>query len=443
MVDSVGVIYVKKSEYQKNVIVGVLNSAIQLGHHFDEYVWFNGTIIRNMKNHLLQNKCAQYRAPQIAKAKGIYPYYKAIESEQNTLVKIGGKDVLMFSSNSYLGLSNDPRLKEAAKAAIDKYGTSCSGSRFLNGTLDIHVELEDKLASLVGKDGALCFSTGFQVNLGVVSALCGRNDYLLLDRLNHASIIEGSRLAFGKSLKYAHNDMGSLEKCLQQCEPESVKLIVADGVFSMEGDIVPLPEMVELAEKYDAEIMLDDAHSIGVLGHQGRGTADHFGLTDKVDLIMGTFSKSLGSLGGFIAADADIINYLKHNARSLIFSASMPPSNVAAVSRAIDIMLDEPERIQHLWDVSNYARKQFKERGFDTGCSETPIIPLFVRNSEKAFWLCSRLLEDGVFVTPVIAPAVPEKDVLIRFALMATHTYGQVDEAIDKITKAFKIAEIL
>ncbi|MBO2524211.1 MAG: aminotransferase class I/II-fold pyridoxal phosphate-dependent enzyme [Bacteroidales bacterium] len=396
-----------------------------------------------MKNHLLQNKCAQYRAPQIAKANGIYPYYKEIESEQSTVVKIDGKDVLMFSSNSYLGLSNDPRLKEAAKAAIDKYGTSCSGSRFLNGTLDIHVELEDKLARLVGKDGALCFSTGFQVNLGVVSALCGRNDYLLLDRLNHASIIEGSRLAFGKSLKYAHNDMESLEKCLQQCEPESVKLIVADGVFSMEGDIVSLPEMVALAEKYDAEIMLDDAHSLGVLGHQGRGTADHFGLTDKVDLIMGTFSKSFGSLGGFIASDADTINYLKHNARSLIFSASMPPSNVAAVSRAIDIMLDEPERIQHLWDVSNYARKQFQERGFDTGRSETPIIPLFVRNSEKAFWLCSRLLEDGVFVTPVIAPAVPEDDVLIRFALMATHSFGQVDEAIDKITKAFKNAKIL
>ena len=396
-----------------------------------------------MKNHLLQNKCAQYQAPQIAKAKGIYPYYKKIESEQSTVVKINGKDVLMFSSNSYLGLSNDPRLKEAAKAAIDKYGTSCSGSRFLNGTLDIHVELEDKLARLVGKDGALCFSTGFQVNLGVVSALCGRNDCLLLDRLNHASIIEGSRLAFGKSLKYVHNDMKSLEKCLQQCEPESVKLIVADGVFSMEGDIVSLPEMVALAEKYDAEIMLDDAHSLGVLGHQGRGTASHFGLTDKVDLIMGTFSKSFGSLGGFIAADSDTINYLKHNARSLSFSASMPPSNVAAVSKAIDIMLDEPERIQHLWDVSNYARKQFQERGFDTGRSETPIIPLFVRNSEKAFWLCSRLLEDGVFVTPVIAPAVPEDDVLIRFALMATHSFGQVDEAIDKITKAFKDARIL
>ena len=396
-----------------------------------------------MKTHILRNKCAQYRAPQIARAKGIYPYYKAIESEQSTVVKINGKDVLMFGSNSYLGLSNDPRLKEAAIEATKKYGTSCSGSRFLNGTLDIHVELEEKLARLVGKDEAVCFSTGFQVNLGVVSALCGRNDYLLLDRLDHASIIEGSRLSFGKPLKYAHNDMENLELRLQQCDPESVKLIVADGIFSMEGDIVPLPEMVALAEKYDADIMIDDAHSLGVLGHQGRGTADHFGLTDKVDLIMGTFSKSFGSLGGFIASDSDTINFLKHNARSLIFSASMPPSNVASVSKAIDIMLEEPERIQHLWDVSNYARKQFQDRGFDTGHSETPIIPLFVRNSEKAFWLCTRLLEDGIFVTPVIAPAVPENDVLIRFALMATHTFEQVDEAVDKITEAFKEAGIL
>ncbi len=396
-----------------------------------------------MKSNKLRNRCSQFKAPQELERQGLYPYYKVIESEQGTVVKINGKDVLMFGSNSYLGLSNDPRLKEAACEAVKKYGTSCSGSRFLNGTLDMHVALEKKLAQLVGKEAAVCFSTGFQVNLGVVSALCGHNDYLLLDRLDHASIIDGSRLSYAKALKYSHNDMSSLELRLQQCEPSAIKLIVADGVFSMEGDIAPLPEMVALAEKYDADIMIDDAHALGVLGHQGRGTANHFGLTDKVDLIMGTFSKSFGSLGGFIAADFDIINFLKHNARSLIFSASMPPANVAAVSKAIDIMLSEPERIQHLWDVSNYARQQFKDRGFDTGRSETPIIPLFVRNSEKAFYVCNRLLDEGIFVTPVVAPAVPDNDVLIRFALMATHTFGQVDEAIDKITKVFQQAEII
>lgn len=378
-----------------------------------------------------------------SREKKTYPYYRAIESEQSTVVKYKGKDVLMFGSNSYLGLANDPRLKEAAKAAIEKYGTSCSGSRFLNGTLDIHVELEEKLAKLVGKEAAVCFSTGFQVNLGSVSALCGRNDYLILDQLDHASIIEGSRLAFGKTLKYKHNDMESLEQKLKFCNPSSMKLIVVDGIFSMEGDIVRLPEIVELAQKYNADIMVDDAHALGVIGEQGRGTASHFGLTDKVSLIMGTFSKSFGSLGGFIAGSNIVIDFLKHNARSLIFSASMPPSNIASVSKAIDIMLSEPERIQHLWDVSDYARRQFRDRGFETGHSETPIIPLFVHDVEKALRLSVNLVDDGVFVTPVIPPAVPPTDSMIRFALMATHTFGQVDFAVEKITAAFKKEGVL
>lgn len=392
---------------------------------------------------ILQNHCQNYTAHKYCIEKGIYPYYRAIESEQGTVVKYQGKDILMFGSNSYLGLANDPRLKEAAREAIAKYGTSCSGSRFLNGTLDIHVELEEKLAKLVGKEEAVCFSTGFQVNLGVVSALCSRNDYILLDQLDHASIIDGSRLSFAKAVKYKHNDMSSLEEKLQHCDKESLKLIVADGIFSMEGDIVPLPQMVELAEKYDADIMLDDAHALGVIGEQGRGTASHFGLTDKVGLIMGTFSKSFGSLGGFIAGSHEVLGFLKHNARSLIFSASMPPSNIASVSKAIDIMLSEPERLQHLTDISNYARNQFKERGFETGHSETPIIPLFVHDMEKALQLSVELIDDGVFVTPVVPPAVPPTDSMVRFALMATHTYDQVDFAIDKITKAFKRMNII
>lgn len=392
---------------------------------------------------ILQTNCAAFTAHKECMENGMYPYYRPIESEQGTVVKYQGKDVLMFGSNSYLGLANDPRLKEAAQQAIAKYGTSCSGSRFLNGTLDIHVELEEKLAKLVGKEEAVCFSTGFQVNLGVVSALCGRNDFILLDQLDHASIIDGSRLSFGKVLKYKHNDMQSLEERLQHCDAGALKLIVADGIFSMEGDIAPLPQMVELAEKYNADIMLDDAHALGVIGEQGRGTASYFGLTDKVALIMGTFSKSFGSLGGFIAGSSEVLGFLKHNARSLIFSASMPPSNIASVSKAIDIMLSEPERLQHLEDISNYARNQFKERGFDTGRSETPIIPLFVHDMQKALRLSVELIDDGVFVTPVVPPAVPPTDSMVRFALMATHTYEQVDFAVEKITKAFKRLEII
>ncbi|MDD4671104.1 MAG: aminotransferase class I/II-fold pyridoxal phosphate-dependent enzyme [Bacteroidales bacterium] len=392
---------------------------------------------------LLQQSCLKYTLPQHLMAEGLYPYYRAIQSEQDTVVNIDGKKVLMFGSNSYLGLSNDPRLKEAAKAAIDKYGTSCSGSRFLNGTLDIHLELEEKLAKLVGKQSSICYSTGFQVNLGVVSALGGRGDYILLDTLDHASIIEGSRLSFGKVMKFAHNDMDSLEAKLKMCEPDKIKLIVVDGIFSMEGDIARMPEIVKLAQKYDANIMVDDAHALGVIGEQGRGTASHFGLTQDVDLIMGTFSKSFGSLGGFIASDNEIINYLKHTSRSLIFSASMPPANIASVSKAIDIMISEPERIQHLWDLADYARKAFKEYGFDTGKSETPIIPLFIRNNDKALKVTNKLLEEGIFVNPVIAPAVPPEDSMIRFSLMATHTFEQLNTAIDKITKAFRELDII
>lgn len=391
----------------------------------------------------LQKAFVGYDLPQKAMQAGIYPYFRTIESDQDTVVRINGRQVLMFGSNSYLGLTNHPKIKEAAKKAIDKYGTGCAGSRFLNGTLDIHVELEEKIAAMTGKEGALCYSTGFQVNLGVVSALTGRRDYILLDELDHASIIEGSRLSFSKVLKYGHNDMRSLEKRLSQCAPESLKLIVTDGIFSMEGDIVKLPEMVELAGKYDASIMIDDAHATGVLGESGRGTASHFGLTDKVDLIMGTFSKSLASLGGFIASDRYTINWLKHNSRSLIFSASMTPASAASVLAAMEIMMSEPERISHLWEITRYALNGFRSMGFDTGKSESPIIPLFIRDNEKALMLTQQLLAEGIFVNPVVSPAVPKDDALIRYSLMATHTKEQVDISIERITRAAKSLGII
>lgn len=391
----------------------------------------------------LQSILSKYDAPQKAMRAGIYPYFREIESDQDTVVTINGKKVLMFGSNSYLGLTNHPKIKEAAKKAIDKYGTGCAGSRFLNGTLDIHIKLEERLADLVGKEGALCYSTGFQVNLGVVSALTGRRDHILLDELDHASIIEGSRLSFSKVLKFAHNDMAALEAKLKRCTYESIKLIVVDGIFSMEGDIVKLPELVRLADKYDATIMVDDAHAIGVIGKNGSGTASHFNLTDNVDLIMGTFSKSLASLGGFIASDKNTINYIKHNSRSLIFSASMTPASAASVLAAIDIMVSEPERIKHLWEITDYALRGFKEMGFDTGKSETPIIPLFIRDDVKSLLLTQALLADGVFVNPVVSPAVPKEDCLIRYSLMATHTKEQVEISIEKITKAAKNLKIL
>ncbi len=393
-------------------------------------------------NELYNELFGRYTLPQEVKAKGIYPYYRPIESGQDPIVRMKGKNVLMFGSNSYLGLSDDPRLKEAAIAAIRKYGTSCSGSRFLNGTLDIHLELEEKLAKLVGKEEAVTYSTGFQVNLGIVS-LGTRDGYLFLDSYDHASIIDGSRLSFSKVLKFAHNDMNALEDKLKVAPADAPKLIVVDGVYSMSGDLAPLPTILDLADKYNAAVMVDDAHSLGVFGEQGRGTANYFGVTDRVDLIMGTFSKSFGSLGGFIAGNKTMLNYIKHNSRSLIFSASMPPANVAAVSKAIDIMLEEPERISHLWDITNFAHEEFVRRGFDIGTTESPIFPLYVRDTEKCLTAVRDALDEGVFITPVIPPAVPQDSVIIRFALMATHSKEQVEEGIDKLEKIFRRLEII
>lgn len=385
---------------------------------------------------ILRNKLAKFTRADETKAKGIYPYFRAIESDQDTVVTMNGKQILMFGSNSYLGLTNHPRLKEASKAAIDKYGSGCAGSRFLNGTLDIHIELEEKLAKFVGKDEALVFSTGYQVNLGVLSSVVGRNDYLMMDAYNHACIIDGSRLSFATKQKYKHNDMETLERRLAKAHadhPEATKLIVSDGVFSMEGDICKLDKMVELKKKYNANIMMDDAHALGVIGKNGRGTASHFGVTDEVDLIMGTFSKSLASIGGFIAADKDTINYLKHHARSLIFSASIAPANAASVIAALELIEEQPEMIDKLWDNTKYAMSALNTLGLDTGESETPIIPIYVRDDEKTFMMTAMLQEAGIFVNPVISPAVEPTSSLIRFSLMATHTKAQIDEAVEKI----------
>ena len=387
---------------------------------------------------LLQEKLAKYDIPQKAMAAGIYPYFRMIESDQDTEVIISGKKVLMFGSNAYLGLTNHPKVKEAAIEAIKKYGTGCAGSRFLNGTLDLHVQLEKRLAEFVGKEEAIIYSTGFQVNLGVVSCLTGREDYILWDELDHASIIEGHRLSFSTKLKYKHNDMDSLEKQLQKCEPDKIKLIVTDGVFSMEGDVAKLPEIVALAKKYNASVMVDEAHGIGVLGKQGRGTCNHFGVTEDVDLIMGTFSKSFASIGGFIASDKETINYLRHNSRSYIFSASNTPSATAAAGAALDIMLNEPERIEHLWKLTNYALEGFRAMGCEIGHTSTPIIPLYIRDNDKTFMVVRDLFDAGIFVNPVVSPAVAPQDTLIRFSLMATHTQEQLNYAMEAIEKIFK-----
>ncbi len=392
---------------------------------------------------LLQTKLAKFDIPQKIKEAGIYPYFRKIESDQDTEVVINGKKVLMFGSNSYLGLTNHPKVKKAAIAATRKYGTGCAGSRFLNGTLDIHEELEHRLAKFVGKEEAIIYSTGFQVNLGVISCITGREDYIISDELVHASIIEGYRLSFSKHLKYRHNDMFSLEHQLQNCAPDKVKLIVTDSVFSMEGDVANLPAIIELAKKYNATVMVDEAHGIGVFGRNGRGVCDHFGVTKDVDLIMGTFSKSFASLGGFIATDAVTANYLRHNSRSYIFSASVTPAATAAANAVLDIMEAEPERMDNLWDVTNFALDGFRNMGCEIGNTSTPIIPLYVRDNEKTFRVTRMLFDEGIFVNPVVSPAVAPDSTLIRFSLMATHTRKQVAIALDKIEKCFKELDII
>ncbi|MDE6649885.1 MAG: pyridoxal phosphate-dependent aminotransferase family protein [Muribaculaceae bacterium] len=386
----------------------------------------------------LQEKLSQYDAPQKAKAAGVYPYFRPISSEQNTEVLMNGKKVLMFGSNSYMGLTNHPKVIEAAVAATKKYGTGMAGSPFLNGTLDIHKELEARIADYVGKDDAIVYSTGFGTNLGVVSTLTGREDYVICDEQDHASIVEGRRLSFSQPLKYKHNDMESLENVLKKCKPDSIKLIVTDSVFSMEGDVAKLPEMVDLAKKYDASLMVDEAHGIGVFGEGGRGVVNHFGLTKDVDLIMGTFSKSFASLGGFIATDKEITNFLRHHSRSYIFTASITPASTAAALAAMDIMLAEPERQKHLWDITNYALENFRAMGCEIGHTSTPIIPLFIRDDYKTFAVTRDLLDEGVFVNPVVSPAVAPQDTLIRYSLMATHTKEQVTRSLEAIQKVFK-----
>ena len=391
----------------------------------------------------LTERYKNYRVPQQYMEEGVYPYFREITSKQGPEVIMNGRKILMFGSNAYTGLTNDQRVIDAGKAALDKYGSGCAGSRFLNGTLDIHVQLEKELAAYEHKDDALCFSTGFSVNSGVIPAIVGRGDYLICDDRDHASIVDGRRLSFATQLHYKHNDMADLERILEKLPHDAIKLIVVDGVFSMEGDLAKLPEIVELKHKYNCSIMVDEAHGLGVFGEGGRGVCHHFGLQDDIDLIMGTFSKSLASIGGFIASDWDTINYLRHNARTYIFSASDTPAATACAIEALHIIQNEPERRQHLWDVTNYVLKRFSEEGFEIGETESPIISLYVHDATKTFLVTKLAFDAGVFINPVIPPACAPQDTLVRFALMATHTKEQVERGVQALTKIFKEQNII
>ena len=382
------------------------------------------------------NKCYKFTEADEIKAAGQYFWFREVESAQDTEVVVKGRRLIMAGSNNYLGLANHPKVKEAAIRAVEKYGTGCAGSRFLNGNMDIHEDLERKLADFFRKEAAVVFATGYQTNLGAISALVGRNDEVILDKYDHASIIDGSRLSFGKAKKFRHNDMKDLDRVLGSVPGERGKLIIVDGIFSMEGDITPLPEVVALARKYGARVMVDDAHSIGVLGEGGRGTGEHFHMEDDVDVIMGTYSKSLAAIGGFIVASRDVVNYVRHLARSLIFSASLSPPLVAAVSAALDIIQNEPERRERLWHNTHKMLEGFKELGFDTGSSNTPIIPIIIGDQIKTLKMCGLLQEYGVFVNATVSPAVPKGRELLRTSYMATHTEEQLDRILDAFKRA-------
>ena len=391
----------------------------------------------------LRERTRKYREPQRVQELGFYSYFRELESHQGTEVIYQGRKVLMFGSNSYLGQNNDPRVKEACIQAIEKYGSGCGGSRFLNGTIDLHVQLEEQLARFFRREAVIAYSTGFQVNLGVIPAITGRGDIIILDTHDQASIIEGSRLSQATTVFFKHNDMKSLESKLKGCGKDAFKLIVIDGVFSMEGDIARLPEIVQLAKEYNATVFCDCAHAVGVIGEQGRGTHSHFGLSnDEVELMGGTFSKSFASLGGFISGDSDTINYLKHNSRSFIFSASMTPASVAAVMKSLEILENDPQVLQNLWDNTHFAVESLNNLGFDTGATETPIIPIYIRDYEKTFQMSARLIEENVFVNTVVPPAVRPEETMIRFSLMATHSKAQIEEAINKIHKIAKEIDV-
>lgn len=378
----------------------------------------------------LFQKCKEFTEAREIKEAGLYPYFRPIESGPGSKVTVDGQELIMIGSNNYLGLTNDPRTVQAAQEAAEKYGTSCTGSRFLNGTLDLHEKLEDELADFMQEDAALAFTTGYQTNLGIVPTIVGKDDAIIIDREDHACIYDGSRLAFGRTLKYEHNNMQDLEEKLQNVDDDKGILIAVDGVYSMEGDLAPLPDIVELKNKYNARLFVDDAHSIGVLGEHGRGTAEHFGLEDEVDLVMGTFSKSFASLGGFVSGDDDVINYIKHNARSLIFSASMPPANVQSVRKSLEIIQEEPERREQLWDNVSYMQEELDELNLDIADSETPVIPIIVGEDYKTFKVWKDLLKNGVYTNPCVSPAVEKGRSLIRTSYMATHSRDELNKVL-------------